>query len=239
MNQMGLVADAERLPWLTDERKPRKNWRGPLLFVGGLLAALLVAGASYWLGMQTAPSAHTEDVTPSTTIDLPEPVVGLTEEIRVEPTVADAQPQRMVVPEAEPQRAVPNINRPAAKPVRAKRKAAPVKRTGAKRATPKKAVLKPWPVRQVDGASGRMVRIGTFASPRQAKRGWWKVVGTYPGMKRIPALVVPVRSLRNGQTYYRLQMGTTSQAHSEVLCQRMRIVGQSCVVIGLPVRTVA
>jgi hypothetical protein len=26
-------------------------------------------------------------------------------------------------------------------------------------------------------------------------------------------------------------MGTTSQAHSEVLCQRMRIIGQSCVVI--------
>jgi hypothetical protein len=61
------------------------------------------------------------------------------------------------------------------------------------------------------------------------------VVGTYPGMKRIPALVVPVQSLRNGQTYYRLQMGTTSQAHSEVLCQRMRIIGQSCVVIGLQV----
>jgi hypothetical protein len=26
-------------------------------------------------------------------------------------------------------------------------------------------------------------------------------------------------------------MGTTSQAHSEVLCQRMRRIGQSCVVI--------
>ena len=104
---------------------------------------------------------------------------------------------------------------------------------------PKKTVLRPWPVREVDGASGRMVRIGTFASARQAKRGWWKVVGTYPGMKRIPALVVPVQSLRNGQTYYRLQMGTTSQAHSEVLCQRMRIVGQSCVVIGLPAKTAA
>jgi hypothetical protein len=42
---------------------------------------------------------------------------------------------------------------------------------------------------------------------------------------------VPVQSLRNGRTYYRLQMGTTSQAHSEVLCQRMRMIGQSCVVI--------
>jgi hypothetical protein len=28
-------------------------------------------------------------------------------------------------------------------------------------------------------------------------------------------------------------MGTTSQAHSTVLCQRMRMIGQGCVVIGL------
>jgi hypothetical protein len=27
-------------------------------------------------------------------------------------------------------------------------------------------------------------------------------------------------------------MGTTSQAHSAVLCQRMRMIAQSCVVIG-------
>jgi hypothetical protein len=79
-----------------------------------------------------------------------------------------------------------------------------------------------------------MVRIGTFATVRQAKKGWWGVVRAYPGMRRLPTVVVPVRSLRNGQVYYRLQMGTTSQAHSEVLCQRMRMIAQSCVVIGLP-----
>ena len=54
-----------------------------------------------------------------------------------------------------------------------------------------------------------------------------------PSLKRLPALVVPVQSQRTGRTFYRLQMGTTSQAHSEVLCQRMRMIGQSCVVIRL------
>jgi hypothetical protein len=53
-------------------------------------------------------------------------------------------------------------------------------------------------------------------------------------MKRLKAVVAPVPSLRTGQTFYRLQFGTTSQAHSEILCQRMRIIGQSCVVVGLP-----
>jgi hypothetical protein len=82
-----------------------------------------------------------------------------------------------------------------------------------------------------DGASGRLVRIGTFSTARQAKKGWWAIMRVNPALKRLPALVVPVQSLRDGRTYYRLQMGTTSQAHSEVLCQRMRIIGQSCVVI--------
>jgi hypothetical protein len=52
-------------------------------------------------------------------------------------------------------------------------------------------------------------------------------------MQRLKAVVVPAQSLRNNQTYYRLQFGTTSQAHSAVLCQRMRMIGQSCVVIGV------
>jgi len=235
MNQMGMVADAERLPWLTDEKRPKRSWRGLLLFVGGTLAALLVAGVSYWIGMQTAPAIAPPVAEPSTTIELPEPVVGTPEMIRPEASVQDAQPQRMVVPEAaQPQRAAP-IERRA--PIRVKRKAPTARKAAAKPAQPKKAALQSWPVRQVEGASGRMVRIGTFASARQAKKGWWKVTGTYPGMSRIPTLVVPVQSLRNGQTYYRLQMGTTSQAHSEVLCQRMRIIGQSCVVVGLPAKT--
>ena len=235
MNQMGMVADAERLPWLTDDKKPKRSWRGPLLFAGGTLAALLVAGVSYWIGMQTAPSIAPAAPPPATTIELPEPVVGTPELIQAEPSVADAAPERVVVPEAaQPQRAAP-IERRA--PVRAKPKVAPVRKVAAKPRAPKKAALKNWPVRQVDGAAGRMVRIGTFATPRLAKKGWWKVTGTWPGMAKIPTLVVPVQSLRNGQTYYRLQMGTTSQAHSEVLCQRMRIIGQSCVVVGLPAKT--
>ena len=235
MNHVGTVGDAERLPWLTDD-KPRGRGRGTIIAVLAGLAMIAVAAGSYWAGMQTAPAGE-ETATPSATIDLPEPVVGATEEIRPEPTVADAEPQKIATPEADPQRAAPAIDRPA--PPRAKRKPAPSRKAAARPAAEKKAVLKPWPVREVEGASGRMVRIGTFASARQAKRGWWKVVGTYPGMKRIPALVVPVQSLRNGQTYYRLQMGTTSHAHSEVLCQRMRIIGQSCVVFCLPAKTEA
>jgi hypothetical protein len=89
-------------------------------------------------------------------------------------------------------------------------------------------------VRQIDGAAGRLVRVGAFSSVHQAKRGWWAIVKVNPALKRLPALVVPVQSLRNGRVYYRLQMGTTSQAHSAVLCQRMRMIAEPCIVIGQP-----
>jgi hypothetical protein len=45
--------------------------------------------------------------------------------------------------------------------------------------------------------------------------------------------VRPDRNSR-GRTFYRFRVGTTSQAHSEVLCQRMHKIGLSCAVVGLP-----
>jgi hypothetical protein len=94
--------------------------------------------------------------------------------------------------------------------------------------------LQAWPADLSANAYGRVVRVGTFYSRLQAKQGWQRIVRVYPGMRRLRAVVVPNPSLRNGQMYYRLQFGTTSQAHSEILCQRMRIVAQSCVTVGLP-----
>jgi mRNA-degrading endonuclease toxin of MazEF toxin-antitoxin module len=111
---------------------------------------------------------------------------------------------------------------------------APVKAVAAEQAPNPAQVdpLHPWPVRVIDGAAGRLVRIGAFASAHKAKRGWWAIVRANPALERLPALVVPVRSFRTGRVYYRLQMGTTSQAHSAVLCQRIRMIAKSCVVIG-------
>jgi hypothetical protein len=93
--------------------------------------------------------------------------------------------------------------------------------------------LKYWPSRLTNGASGRVVQIGAFGSSYQAKRGWWHMARAYPGVKRLPAVVVEARNSR-GRPFYRFQIGTTSQAHSEVLCQRMQKIQFSCAVVGLP-----
>ena len=93
--------------------------------------------------------------------------------------------------------------------------------------------LKLWPSRQAKGASGRLVQIGAFGSRQQAKLGWRRMTRSYPAVGRLPAVVVESRNSR-GKRFYRFQIGTTSQAHSEVLCQRMARIRYSCAVVGLP-----
>lgn len=98
---------------------------------------------------------------------------------------------------------------------------------------PQAKTLKPWPPRVAAGAAGRLVQIGAFGSIHQAKQGWRYMVRAYPAVAHLPAVVRPTRNSK-GRTFYRFQVGTTSQAHSEVLCQRMEKIDFSCAVVGLP-----
>lgn len=243
----GLAYDPDRLPWLTEDRKPRRQRGSAPLLLLALLGALLVAAGSYWLGMQSV--APSDDVTPAVgspaaTTKLPEPAA-----VEAPPTEVRPAPVPEVKPAAEPEPVRITRPEPTAKPRSVHRKAARpkpravsqlarVKAAQSRRpvAARRPAPLQAWPAAVSQGAYGRVARIGTFSSRRQAKRAWWKIVRIYPGMKRLKAVVAPVPSLRTGQVFYRLQFGTTSQAHSEVLCQRMRVIAQSCVVVGLPRR---
>jgi hypothetical protein len=243
MSEVPAAVGFDRLPWLADDhqaravRRPRRGrlreWRFRELLGWALAALLMIAGASYWLGMRsagdTSMDSSPERLSPPVTVPLPAPREtrqAAAPQVAIEPvpqvpTVVAPSPPVKVEP-------APQSRPAAARP--AKRKASTARRAKSARAAP----LALWPVRVEAGASGRMVRIGTFATRRQAKRGWARIMRFYPGMSRLPALVVPQRSMRDRRTYYRLQMGTTSQAHSEVLCQRMRIIAQSCVVIDIP-----
>jgi hypothetical protein len=80
-----------------------------------------------------------------------------------------------------------------------------------------------------------MIRVGAYSSIYEAKLGWRRMVEAKPALASLPATVVGVRNSR-GVHFYRLQIGTSSQAHSEVLCQRVRQIDLSCAVIGLPVK---
>ena len=232
MSRVEEAAGLDRLPWLPDEPVKQPARRRTGLAIGSALAAVLAAGAAvFWLAPNGLEQLAPPPPTPrkaATTVKLPpaapaQPEVKIAPVPEVEPIVAPPTPI------IEPPRRVTRIaERPLTKAQPASEK--PEVETPA---PPKPEQLEPWPVRVVEGSAGRLVRIGAFSSVHQAKRGWWAIVKVNPTLKRLPALVVPVQSLRNGRVYYRLQMGTTSQAHSTVLCQRMRMIAEPCVVIGL------
>ena len=246
MADSGLAYDPDRLPWLTEERKQRRKAGSGAMLLWALLAGLLIAGAAYWLGLRSAtetdnfPAAMRQ--APAATVKLPEPVIA-EPEVRPAP-MPDVQPIAEPAPvriaQAAPARkARATVSRRAS--VRAKPRPvshlARVRSAQAKRpVTVRRAAPMPvWPASVSQGAYGRVVRIGAYGSRRAAKLGWWKIVSKYPGMRRLKAVVAAVQS-PSGRIYYRLQFGTTSQAHSEVLCQRMRVIARTCAVIGLPKR---
>jgi hypothetical protein len=242
MTDSRVALGLDRLPWLPDEPAGAPKRTG-LVVAWAIAATLLVAAAAYWLGVHSETPQQFEVPSQPQTVRLPDasPLAPLPVEPvpapEVERVVAPPVP---VIDEAAP---VPAVRptpvhraRTTPPPVKHKVEERPAPKVEVHRSAPpavKPAPLPVWPVRVLDGASGRLVRVGAFATARQAKKGWWAIVRMNPTLKRLPALVVPVQSYRDGRVYYRLQMGTTSQAHSAVLCQRMRMIGQSCVVVGL------
>jgi len=233
------AAAEDRLPWLPDEPTPKRPRAGGGSVVAGVAAMLLVAGGAFWMGARTVdetPAPVPSKPQGSMTVRLPraQPATPVSQAPQVEPMAGSPIP----IVEDEPRASHASVR--AAKSQKFRKPAPPASKPVVvaqaepqpEPAKPEAQPLQPWPVRDIDGASGRLVRIGAFVTAHQAKRGWWAITRVNPALKHLPALVVPVESLRNRRVYYRLQMGTTSQAHSAVLCQRMRMIAQSCVVIG-------
>lgn len=249
MTDSRVALGMDRLPWLPDEprREPKRESRGSRRLLGWAFAAILfVAGISYWLGTRTvseAPvSTHKIAAQPSATLALPEARrVEPTEEVHPV-TVPEARP--VTAPEARPAPPVQRMSHRSYRraQVRARRVIVTqhidrVHREQARKSagaaahnTQNVKIWSPW---ESAGASGRVVQIGAFGTRQQAKLGWRYMVRAYPAVKRLQAVVVEARNSR-GRPFYRFQIGTTSQAHSEVLCQRMERIRFSCAVVGLP-----
>jgi hypothetical protein len=207
---------------------------------------MLIAGLAYWVGLRSgedaSPAPESSLTQPEATIRLPDasgqsrpsealPVTPPKIERMAAPPIPIMESQEAAPRRVRVERVQSDTGRAAESTQAEAEPESAINEVVAAQEAPKPAVSGPWPVRVVNGASGRLVRVGAFRTARQAKKGWWAIVRVNPALKHLPALVVPVQSQRNGQVYYRLQMGTTSQAHSTVLCQRMRMIAQSCVVI--------
>ena len=248
----GSAVSLDRLPWLSDE--PAKMMaapkRAPRELAGWAVAlVLIVAAVSFWLGSRSEPAnppVPTSAAPPAATVAIPEPAAPQPEvRIARTPEVLPATtplvrpnpaPQVRIAPPAS--RLADSSTAPDAAP--SMPAADETSQPTDKQATPPAAAkvapparLTPWPPRVTSGAYGRLVQIGAFGSVEQAKLGWRYMVGAYPAVAHLPAVVRPDRNSR-GRVFYRFRIGTTSQAHSEVLCQRMKRITLSCAVVGLP-----
>jgi len=236
------TAAPDRLPWLPDEPKSQLAKRHGRPLIGWATAALVVvAGAGFWVGTR---SVQNQLVSPHASsranIQLPAPRPA-EPEVRMQ-----AQPEVKPVPVPQvrpaPVRELQIATLPAPKAVRRQaEKAVSVPEEQAKveaapavaQSKPQFVIPKPWNPRVFTGAAGRVVQVGAFGSIHQAKQGWWFMVRAYPAVAHLPAVVRPTRNSK-GHVFYRFQVGTTSQAHSEILCQRMQKIDLSCAVVGLP-----
>ena len=248
MSDSRVAGGLDRLPWLADEpvRKaaPVKDRRLDLT-AWAVAAVLVVTAIAFWLGSRSpveetsrAPSGQTATVTVPQS-GAPAPEVHMAPQPQV---ASPAQPEVRVirVPEirivpAPGAKVSPTEEVTAPNADAASETAAAEKDTTAAAAA-KAALSKPlvpWQPRVVAGAAGRLVQVGAFGSVEQAKQGWRYMVRTYPAMAHLPAVVRPDRNSK-GRVFYRFRVGTTSQAHSEVLCQRMEKIHLSCAVVGLP-----
>jgi len=238
---------SDRLPWLSDEPKVRSTPRKaslPNLWAPAAGVLLLVAGASYWLGTRTGNEVQptSPEVSRSVVTPLPEPRT-MPQQEQVEPAPQPEinfapPPELSTVPERQTRiqrprpvkrTVVQNPEAPSEVPEPSSIAPAPTKPV----ANPDAKPLKAWPAWESAGAKGRIVRIGAFGTRDQAKLGWRHMVRAYPAVAHLKATVVTDRNSR-GRYFYRFQIGTTSQAHSEVLCQRMERIRFSCAVVGLP-----
>lgn len=225
-----MTADAaalDRLPWLAEERQPAKRRRGRLL---PLAAFAIVATGGIWVAARSidrSESGSSKRLATSTTARLPPPHPAAPRETRVatQPDVPSAPPLEF--------RRVPAAKKSTATPLPA-RKA--VGHKIEKQTAASKKQLEPRHPQVAAPTNGRSVQIGAFGSAAQAKDGWRFMLRAYPAMAHLPWAVRTARNSK-GRTFHRFQIDTTSQAHSEVLCQRMQKIHLSCAVIGVPSKT--
>lgn len=234
MAQARSVDPSERLPWLSDTSRPqpRQPRRSPFPLLIAMSAAAAIAFAG-WSAIERSVEPVPAPAPPSTTVPLPPP----------SPSAASgSEPQAPTIAEREALQpaAGPVAARPA--PPAAARAGQPKRKTAA-RAEPRQRQRARAPAAATpayeprawnSGVRGRIIQLGAYRTSAQAQAEWRRVYSRYPLLRPLSPRVL--KSRVRGRTYYRLQLGTFSHAHSELLCQRLRTLGEGCMVLGLPRR---
>ena len=247
-----MEASSERLPWPTDEPsstappEPSPRTGSRALWPWYLLLSLLIAAVAaiaWWLGTgqrepapSVLPAEQSIPITPARPADAPSVISEAPEAVGDAVIAAQELPPalrrtaRPRQPAAERSARAPSIG--SAEDPPAQRGVFPADDAAA--APP---LVAPVPVILVNPRpyAGRVVQLGAFPMRSQAEESWRQVTRRYPYLATKPKMVntVDVRGLGGGRPtrMYRLQLGTSSQAQSVVICQQLERAGHSCVVV--------
>ena len=238
----------DRLPWLPDEpcRRPRR--KAPRRDVPAGLSAAIAAGRRRVLSgsarssrRRCAAASFERSRNPTRPLPLPDAAPPRSQRsahprrsrrssrVAAPPGRAALASRRSAVVARRPARRAltaeaSRTREPQPRPRHGRRKPSPPCTARPKPAPARSRCTSPWPLRVRRRRVGPAGAASAPSAPRrQAKRLVARWSRDYPALKRLPALVVPVQSqFATAGSIYRFQIGTTSQAHSEVLCQRMQ-----------------
>ena len=81
-------------------------------------------------------------------------------------------------------------------------------------------------------ASGHVIQLGAYDSAREAEAAAKIFRYRYRGLlETLPKAVSPSKAAGSEKYYYRVQFIAPAQANAEIICQRLRVVRQKCIVI--------
>lgn len=252
--------DVDRLPWLEpfgESERKRARKPVPRTALVGLLIAFFGVGlaVAFSLGYRVArPSAEPpapvvaarqSDRIAAAQMPPAPPAPAPRAEAAAPPAIVE--PSVVAAPKVVTAKPVLKKARARAK-VRAPRRYAKSTKAKAPRYAKRKPILRPFdlnwrpppppaaPIRAQPQPQpsptprGRVIQLGAYSTPRHANAAWRSLVWRYPYLGRKPKVLAPTRPV-GGWRYYRLRLGTETQAQSAVICQQLRARGQSCLVI--------
>ena len=81
-----------------------------------------------------------------------------------------------------------------------------------------------------EGPAGSTIQLGAFPSEGTAKKTWESMSKRFAYLADRSQSIIKAEV--NGKTYYRLRVGTGSAAEAKDLCARLRVAGESCLVVN-------
>jgi hypothetical protein len=226
--------EEDRLPWLEaveedDEREGPGAAKLIAFVVIGLVAIGLIVGGLFWMGNRQSGTAGGE----------PEVIAAPEGDYKVKPSdpggmkvEGEGDTAFAASAGADPKGAL-DVNAVPETPV-ARQKAA---QTAQNAATPPAAAPKaapavpkapePAPEPAAPAAGGSTVQLGAFSSQAGANNAWKKMSGRFGYLAPLTHSVTTVTS--GGKTLYRLRASGPDAAS---LCGRLRVAGESCVVVN-------